>query len=80
MTYLRTAETNIAAFVGSIGVVSKVSDVDGLRNTLADRRVLHLRPSGNAPEMRCYVEAENREDAEVLLRTGLDRIRNRTQG
>ncbi|MER9170718.1 phosphomannomutase [Mesorhizobium australicum] len=80
MTYLRTAETNIAAFVGSIGVVSKVSDVDGLRITLADKRVLHLRPSGNAPEMRCYVEAENREDAELLLRTGLDRIRNWAQG
>lgn len=32
-------------------------NTDGLRLSLSDDRVLHLRPSGNAPEMRCYAEA-----------------------
>lgn len=26
--------------------------------TLADERIIHLRPSGNASELRCYAEAE----------------------
>ena len=30
---------------------------DGLRMSLSDSTIIHLRPSGNAPEFRCYVEA-----------------------
>lgn len=32
---------------------------DGVRMTFANDRVIHLRGSGNAPEMRCYAEAES---------------------
>ncbi|MDW4548702.1 hypothetical protein R5H32_04985 [Defluviimonas sp. D31] len=35
----------------------------------------HLRPSGNAPEFRCYAEAENQEAADHLLGTTLDATR-----
>ncbi len=38
--------------------VSHVNTTDGLRITLDDGRIVHLRPSGNAPELRCYAEAE----------------------
>ena len=48
---------------------------DGLRMTLADGRILHLRPSGNAPEFRVYAEAETPEAAEALLGRGLTRVR-----
>jgi phosphomannomutase len=34
-----------------------------------------LRPSGNAPEMRCYVEAADADAASRLLIDGLDLIR-----
>lgn len=34
-----------------------IDTTDGLRMTLKDGRIVHLRPSGNAPEMRVYVEA-----------------------
>ncbi|WP_425327150.1 hypothetical protein [Rhizobium sullae] len=47
---------------------------DGLRVTLADKRIIHFRPSGNAPEMRCYVEAETEQAASQLLDAGLNRI------
>jgi phosphomannomutase len=47
---------------------------DGLRMIFGDR-VLHMRPSGNAPELRLYAEAEQRDLAETLLRQGLDRLR-----
>lgn len=36
---------------------------DGLRLTLASGLIIHLRPSGNAPEFRCYVEADNLQSA-----------------
>lgn len=39
-------------------VIKSVDETDGLRMTLADQRIVHLRPSGNAPELRCYAEAE----------------------
>jgi phosphomannomutase len=32
-----------------------------------DGRVLHIRPSGNAPELRLYVEADDADAAEALL-------------
>lgn len=38
--------------------INIVDETDGLRITLTDERIIHLRPSGNAPELRCYSEAE----------------------
>jgi phosphomannomutase len=39
--------------------IQTVDETDGLRITLTDGKIVHLRPSGNAPELRCYAEAEN---------------------
>jgi phosphomannomutase len=75
MARLRAAPENLSLFLKSLGGVRSVSDVDGLRVTLDDGRIIHLRPSGNAPEMRCYVEAQDEEAAEDLLRQGLMLIR-----
>ncbi|WP_431323501.1 phosphomannomutase [Rhizobium sp. YTU87027] len=75
MAYLRAGPANLAVFLQPIGEVGSVSDIDGLRITLADRRIIHFRPSGNAPEMRCYAEAESEAAAATLLRSGLERIR-----
>lgn len=47
---------------------------DGLRLVLGSGRVVHLRPSGNAPELRLYTEAESPNLAWSLLRAGLARI------
>ena len=45
---------------------------DGLRLHLTSGRVIHLRPSGNAPELRLYTEAESPEQAGDLLARGLE--------
>ena len=45
---------------------------DGLRLMLASGRIIHLRPSGNAPELRFYAEAENPDAAQALLAKGLE--------
>lgn len=44
---------------------------DGLRITCRSGRIVHFRPSGNAPEFRLYTEAESREAATDLLERGL---------
>ncbi len=71
MATLRQSRANLEAFVATIGPIMSVSDVDGLRITFEDGRVVHFRPSGNAPEMRCYVEASNQDEANQLLADGL---------
>jgi phosphomannomutase len=43
--------------------VAGVDRTDGVRMTLAGGEVVHLRASGNAPEMRVYVEADGEEAA-----------------
>jgi len=56
------------------GTLTNVDTTDGLRVTFANGDIVHLRPSGNAPELRCYTEASIKEDAEVLCRACLARI------
>jgi phosphomannomutase len=38
--------------------LADVNLIDGVRMIFANGRVIHLRGSGNAPELRCYTEAE----------------------
>jgi phosphomannomutase len=75
MTHLRTSDAKLASFLAPIGKIASKSDIDGLRITLVDGRIIHFRPSGNAPEMRCYVEATSEGDAKALLEHGLSLIR-----
>jgi phosphomannomutase len=76
MAHLRAGDDNLAAFLAPLGTIAAKSDIDGLRATLADGRIVHLRPSGNAPEMRCYVEAGSEDAAKRLLDQGLDLLRH----
>jgi len=45
------------------GTVRELNATDGLRATFANEEVIHLRPSGNAPELRCYTEAASAQRA-----------------
>lgn len=49
---------------------------DGLRVIFAGGRIVHLRPSGNAPECRCYAEAPTAAEAQQLLAEHLGRLRD----
>jgi phosphomannomutase len=53
------------------GVEAGIDRTDGLRITLTDGRIVHLRPSGNAPELRLYAEADSVAAAQKMLTTGL---------
>ncbi|MDM9625159.1 phosphomannomutase [Rhizobium sp. S152] len=74
MAHLRSGSSNLATLLDPIGKVGSVSDIDGLRLTLGDRRTIHFRPFSNAPEIRCNVEAEGEAAAAALLGFGLQRI------
>ncbi len=58
-------------------VVAEVDLTDGLRATLNNGEIIHFRPSGNAPELRCYAEAAHQVRAETLARTALSLIRKK---
>jgi phosphomannomutase len=75
MARLRSGMDNLSAFLAPIGTPKDISDIDGLRVTLTNGSIIHFRPSGNAPEMRCYVEAETASQADRLLEQGLECIR-----
>ena len=53
---------------------------DGLRVSFGNGAVVHLRPSGNAPECRCYAEAGSREAAAALVTAHLARLKARLDG
>jgi phosphomannomutase len=60
-----------ADFLQTQGAIAGLSEIDGLRYEMVSGDVIHYRPSGNAPELRCYVEAASPERADELLRWGL---------
>jgi len=58
-----------------IGKPSAIDTTDGLRITGESGECVHLRPSGNAPELRCYAEAGSADRAWELTQRMLDRCR-----
>ena len=58
------------------GQPAGMDQTDGLRITFANGEIVHLRPSGNAPELRCYAEADSQERAVMLAQACLDRVRS----
>lgn len=65
------------------GTLATVDRTDGVRLTFASGEVVHLRPSGNAPEFRCYTEAADPARAAQLnaaCLAVLDRLRGGAEG
>ncbi|MET3924997.1 phosphomannomutase [Devosia sp. 2618] len=58
------------ASFGAYGI-GRISTVDGVQIFTAAGDVVHFRASGNAPELRCYVEGRTPEIAAELLAFGL---------
>ncbi|MGZ9809196.1 phosphomannomutase [Pseudoroseicyclus sp. H15] len=75
---LRDDPTARAALLSDLGEEEQAEDsTDGLRLTLASGRILHLRPSGNAPEFRVYAEAGSAEDADALMQRAFALLKER---
>lgn len=50
------------------GTVMQTDETDGLRMTFDQGDIVHIRPSGNAPELRVYVEADTQQRATTVLK------------
>lgn len=55
-------------FEEQFGKVLQLNQTDGLRIIFDSGEVVHLRPSGNAPELRCYTEADTPVRAAAILK------------
>ncbi|MUJ26405.1 phosphomannomutase [Aliivibrio fischeri] len=54
--------------------LEQIDTMDGLRLILSDGCIVHLRASGNAPELRCYAEASEFKYSKQLVEQVLSRI------
>jgi phosphomannomutase len=72
---LRSDPTFSQNFWGeTLGPALHWDETDGLRITFQEEQVIHLRPSGNAPELRCYTEASSETVASQLCRETLTKV------
>jgi phosphomannomutase len=76
---LRNDSGFAAETFGALGI-SKRADIDGLQFWTDAGDMVHFRASGNAPELRCYVEASSPEQARELLDWGLEVAARETDG
>lgn len=69
----------LTAMFGSLAGQATATDrTDGLRITFDGGDIIHLRPSGNAPELRCYTESDSEDRAAWLGEQVLHLLRHRT--
>ncbi|MFZ2994889.1 phosphomannomutase [Sphingobium sp.] len=58
------------------GEATGIDRTDGLRIHFAGGDIIHLRPSGNAPELRCYTECDSTQRAASLNEQALALVRD----
>ena len=63
------------AFGKAFGKVESIEHTDGLRVTFESSEVLHMRPSGNAPEFRCYNEADSESRVVEMQKQSMEILR-----
>lgn len=80
LSILNSGRHNTKELLGKLGLdgldVIHVDNTDGLRLQLSNHTIVHLRPSGNAPELRCYAEADKMEHAVTLVKQVLNNIKS----
>lgn len=60
------SDATVREIAGKAAQVVSVNTLDGVRIIANDGDIVHFRPSGNAPEFRCYVEAKTQDRAEHM--------------
>jgi phosphomannomutase len=63
-----------SAFFSPFGVIESIDLTDGLRANFASGDVVHLRPSGNAPEFRIYAQANSEARAWAVVAQTKDAV------
>lgn len=63
-------------FKATFGRLECFDFTDGIRMTFSGDEIIHLRPSGNAPEFRCYTESSTEEQAQKNNDKVLEIVKN----
>nr|BFD62736.1 phosphomannomutase [Bdellovibrio sp. HM001] len=76
---LKAVQNSPYEFIKDLVEVSKdanltVNNLDGVRITTKENEIIHFRPSGNAPEFRCYTEASTQQRADEISQKALRKI------
>lgn len=66
---------SLQQFLAPFGTVADVDETDGIRARMHTGEIIHLRPSGNAPELRCYSEAATSSRAAAIVALTLEKAR-----
>ena len=53
------------------GEIARINVLDGVRVYFANGDVVHIRPSGNAPQLRVYANSDSQERANRILEISL---------
>lgn len=70
-----TVETGLQLRIaGKHNPPKAVDTTDGVRMTFTDGDIVHLRASGNAPELRCYAESATLNNAKALCQRALGQL------
>ncbi len=70
-----------AGFLAPMGLTCAAVDLtDGVRMSLGTGGILHVRPSGNAPEMRLYIETNRPDEAHALMAQALNHLAQEIAG
>lgn len=76
LSELAPSAASVDELLGDLcGKLERLDQTDGLRMSFTDGDIVHFRPSGNAPELRCYAESATPERARELVREGLRRFK-----
>ncbi len=71
-------------FGDALGPGERIDFTDGARITFGNGEIVHFRPSGNAPEFRCYTEARTHERAhrinDLALEVLVSKLRPQAEG
>lgn len=65
---IETSQSFRSSFYSLITEPESISTVDGVRMAFANGDTVHFRQSGNAPEMRIYVETDSAEKTDRILK------------
>lgn len=72
----RDRQQTVQLMAPNSGDIVSIDMTDGFRVTFGSGDIVHLRPSGNAPELRCYAEADTQAKAQSLCDNCLKRLAN----
>lgn len=74
---IESIKLDVNKFLQNVGIpqqAQNIDETDGLRITLDNLEIVHLRPSGNAPELRCYAESGSKEKSDALVENILSQL------